>query len=274
MFARSNREYKRILGIALGGGRGKNTVVTCLDLTGDRPKVVMVSPRDEDGRVWYDNVLSKFVMDSPRTTLLALDAPLTLPACIRCKERICTGVLECTDPAVKWFVRNAVGEKSFPRKRFGRKPEFTPYTQRVCEKFLEKQYDIKVREGLGSSIGPITARAQHLLRRWSPDYVLHRNLLEVNPKVTISLAFGTSIALDYRRGPETWETRASILEQLGGWVDFVVWREMILQSRRRFKSLICAITAFLWLKHGWDYPEGMSEIGEEDGWIWAPMDGL
>lgn len=274
MVARSNREFKKILGVALGGGRGKNTIVSCIDMTGLKPTVVMTGSRDSMSRPWYDDVLVSYVMENPEETLLAVDAPLTIPGCVRCSQDICTGLQDCPLPSVQWFLKFPKLMERSSGGKDGTKPGFSPYTQRVCEKFLENEYGVELRESLGHSMGPLTARAQHLTRRWAYGYKLNENLLEVSPHATVMLAFGKNMAFDYRRGPAVWETRAFILEECGKWFDFAVWRESILQSRRRFKSVISAFTALLWLQQEWVLPEGMSEIAAQDGWIWVPANGL
>ncbi len=274
MFARNNREFKKILGVALGGGRGKNTIVSCIDLTREKPTVVMTGPRDEMSRPWYDDVLVSYAMEAPEETLLAIDAPLTIPGCVRCIKKRCSGLQDCPLESVQWFLNDpGLKEKSTGGKD-GTKPGFSPYTQRVCEKYLENEYGIELRETLGHSMGPLTARAQHLTKRLADGYTLNDNLLEVSPYATVILAFGKNMALNYKRGPAVWETRALILEECGRWIDFAVWRESVLQSRRRFKSVICGFTAFLWLQQEWVLPEGMSEIAAEDGWIWVPTNDL
>jgi hypothetical protein len=269
MVARPKREFKRILGISLGGGRGKNTAVACLHLKENKARVRRVGVRDHDSRLWYDDVLTEAVLGQSEETLVAMDVPLTLPACVCCPRTRCLGIVRCPFESVKWlrdFVDpnpGGVGAKK------GRKPSFSPYTQRVCEKFLEKEYGVVLREALGHSVGPLTARAQHLTRRWSGSFTLNENLLEVRPRVTVQGLFGRKAARDYHRGPRTWATRAGLLEELTEWMDFTVWREPILQSRRCFNALLCGFTALLWIEEGWEIPEEFASLAN-DGWIWAP----
>ena len=244
--------------------------MACLETREGQARVLSVGLRDEASRPWYDEVLTETVLASSDETLVAIDAPLTLPSCVRCPEERCPGIERCPFDSVQWL-RALETEKPRRIKRRGkRKPSFSPYTQRVCEKYLEKEHGVVLREALGHSVGPLTSRAQHLKRRWKGEFSLNQNLLEVRPKVTVQVLFGRTAARGYHRGPRTWETRAGLLEELAAWMDFTVWREPILQSRRCFKALLCGFTALLWSREGWEIPEELTALAREDGWIWAP----
>ena len=47
-------------------------------------------------------------------------------------------------------------------------------------------------------------------------------------------------------------------------------REQCLQSDHCFDALVCAYTAYLWAKDGWELPEADRQVFVEDGWIWSP----
>src|SRR5262245_4882843 len=137
----------------------------------------------------------------------------------------------CVDPTIVWF-RKADAElfaqaqamndrdrivavpangkvNAMPSSQPARKPHTTPYTQRATEVVLHRRHGIMPRETLGQGMGPLTARAAHLVRALGRHgYRLHENLLEVYPKATIQVLWGKSVARDYKRGTDTWETRA------------------------------------------------------------------
>ena len=74
----------------------------------------------------------------------------------------------------------------------------------------------------------------------------------------------------YKRGVDTWRTRAAMLERLSQRMRFEVWREGCLQDDHAFDAVICAYTAYLWARDGWQLPEENREVFAEDGWIWFP----
>jgi predicted RNase H-like nuclease len=124
-------------------------------------------------------------------------------------------------------------------------------------------------------MGPLTARAAHLTRALARfGYKLNTNLLEVYPKATIAKLWGEKIARRYKRRAGTWEARAGILEALSGTLEFAAGsrmaREPCLQNDHCFDAVICAYTAFLWARDGWQMPEEDRQVFAVDGWIWAP----
>src|SRR5262249_50727957 len=155
---------------------------------------------------WYDEKLIDYLGLHSENAVLAIDAPLTLTACVRCREPVCPGMAACHDPTIVWFrtagadlvaqalergERDRIAAVPANGKLTGatlpapsaRKPHTTPYTQRATEVVLHRRYGIMPRETLGQGMGPLTARAAHLVRALGRHgYRLHENLLEVYPK--------------------------------------------------------------------------------------------
>ena len=48
------------------------------------------------------------------------------------------------------------------------------------------------------------------------------------------------------------------------------WREFAVQNDHQFDALICAYTAYLWTRDGWQLPPDPRRVFAEDGWIWFP----
>jgi predicted nuclease with RNAse H fold len=291
-----HRDFQTFLGVDLGGGKGKKTAVARLEHHGDALEVVEVGTTHR-GRAWYDETLLEYLGTHAAGAALAIDAPLTLTACVRCREPICPGMAACQDPAIVWFRttgaelvaqaaesdRNRIA--AVPSSRgIGtvhadapptRKPHTTPYTQRATEVVLHRRHGIIPRETLGQGMGPLTARAAHLVRALAGHgYRLHENLLEVYPKATIHMLWGEKIARQYKREVETWETRARVLESLRGKLEFGkksrLARETVLQNDHCFDAVVCAYTAYLWAREGWTMPLRDRDVFEVDGWIWVP----
>jgi hypothetical protein len=244
---------------------GNTTAVARLERTPDGARVVFVDAKAPGGEPFYDAVLLEYLQALPEGTLLAIDAPLLPSVCLRCRTERCSGVSTCPDPVVAWFRKHGPLDGG----RAG-KPAVTTYTQRACEVLLARRHGIMPRETLGQGMGPLTARAHYLRRALEPRFQLNHNLLEVYPKASIHALFGALAARRYKRHPDTWRTRAEMLEQLGDHLQFEVWREGCLNNDHCFDAVICAHTAFLWAAQGWQLPEEDRAVFEEDGWIWFP----
>ncbi len=271
MIAKGRRHFKRVVGIDLGGGKGKHTAVAVGDITSAGLEIRSYGTRSPRGRPWYDTPLIALLRDQWEHTLLAVDAPLGLPACLRCALPVCPGYRECPDPAVRWMRTEGEALEQAHRARASRhKPLITPYTQRVCEIKLRCEDGIQPRETLGQGMGPLTARAAHLTRALADRYVRGQNLLEVYPKATIHQLAGADLARRYKRETDLWGVRASILEGWSQSLAFRAWREDSLRCDHSFDAVVCAYTAWLWIKKEWTLPEGFEVIDQLEGWIWRP----
>jgi predicted nuclease with RNAse H fold len=205
----------------------------------------------------------------------------------------------CEDPAIVWF-RTAGAEliaAALPDERERvvvvagngkngknghsngharpEKPMTTPYTQRATEVVLHRRHGILPRETLGQGMGPLTARAAHLVRALaSHGFTQHKNLIEVYPKATLHKLFGETTARRYKGKVNTWETRAGVLESLRGTLEFSrasrMAREDCLANDHCFDAVICAYTAYLWARDGWQIPLEHRDVYLVDGWIYGP----
>lgn len=289
------RSFRTFLGVDLGGGKGRKTAVARLEEreAGALLEVIEVGT-NHDNEHWYDEKLIDYLGAHSDQAVLAIDAPLTLTACVRCQESVCPGLAACVDPTIVWFrtagadlVAQSVESDRDRVVALGsrknalvppptmRKPHTTPYTQRATEVVLHRRHGIIPRETLGQGMGPLTARAAHLVRALGRHgYKRDENLLEVYPKATIHKLWGQRIAQRYKREVETWETRARVLESLRGKLEFGkhsrLARETVLQNDHCFDALVCAYTAYLWAREGWTMPADHRDVYAVDGWIWAP----
>jgi hypothetical protein len=253
------RNFIHVLGVDLGGGKGKKTAVATLRVeahnatgTSQSATVVEIAPRLGALPV-YDDALVESIRSFGDGTLL------------------------CVDPAV--IAMRAIAASDDSDKHGGRdlrrgKPAITPYTQRPTEVFAAHRLGIIPREALGQGTGPLAARAAHLTRALADRFRLNENLLEVYPKGTLQ-ALGFS--RPYKKHLHERETRASILEALSAELRFGpgVWRELCIQSDHLFDAVICAFTGFLWARDAWAAPsargaDDRSAPRVEDGWIWLP----
>jgi hypothetical protein len=307
----------RFVGVDLGGGRGKNTAVARLELEGaaEAPRLRVVEakmryghrgtgPAEEEpgGDAHFrDDVLVEWLQRHvDETTVVAIDAPLTLPACIRCTLP-CPTVERCVVPVVVWMREWAPRLRARGKSDPG-KPVITPYTQRATEVWLAGS-GVVPREGLGQGHGPLAARATYLRRVLAPTLRLHDNLIEVQPQITLQRRFGSELARRAREGEResVWNARKTILGRMNEWTAPIafdrVWPELVVRNGHVFHAVISAFTAYLWAREEWHAPgpsatpvvdapprdpadaalvaleRGSAELGDlwvEDGWIWAP----
>lgn len=319
------RAFHTFIGVDLGGGKGKTTAVCRLRLgKGDAGEPQVIVEDQGHGSTWYDDQLVDYLLRFAGGAVVAIDAPLSLPVCVRCTLPSCPGAATCDVPTVAWFrrrdaQRQAAGDVSDARG----KPRYTPYTQRASEVVLHEDLGITPRETLGQGMGPLTARMAYLRRALADRYQLNNNMLEVYPKASLTQLFpdvprphpqpaAKGCAVDNRtrdghrtnvlyrdsnghlvglaeddedespgRGPRSYVARhykrsghalpirARVLDELSN-LRFGPgqWREFAVQSDHQFDSLICAYTAFLWARDGWDMPP--DRVFADDGWIWVP----
>jgi predicted nuclease with RNAse H fold len=98
--------FNTFIGVDLGGGKGKNTAVAVLRRQADG--VVVEQYDTGGGHPWFDDRLIPFLRDQAGDAVVAIDAPLSLTACVRCREPVCPGLRECVDPTVVWFRQHEV----------------------------------------------------------------------------------------------------------------------------------------------------------------------
>ena len=272
MIAKSDIHFNRVIGIDLGGGKGKTTSVAVGQANPTGLEIVSMGTRSPSGLPWYDQELVPFLREQPRGTLVAIDAPLGLPACLRCLDPRCAGYAACPDPAVAWMRSQGERLDEQIRRRVARgKPRITPYTQRVTEILLRHDTGILPRETLGQGMGPLTARAAHLVRSLTDRYPRDVRLLEVYPKATIGQLAGAEAATSYKRRAGTWATRAGLLEAWSQDLSFRIWREESLRCDHTFDAVVCAYTGWRWATEGWSLPDpALTDIVSREGWIWYP----
>jgi predicted RNase H-like nuclease len=270
------RPFRTFIGVDLGGGKGKNTAVARLSLAETAgvsvEEIAARHGKNGESTPFYDRPLLDYLERYAKDAVLAIDAPLTLTVCLRCREPVCPGMERCVDPTVRWF--REVGDE-WLAEGGGRngKPLSTPYTQRATEVFLHKRLGILPRETLGQGMGPLSARARHLVRALEGSFRLDENLIEVYPKATLSLLFSPQIAKGYKRDAPAYETRQKILHalpELSFGPRTGMQRELCFANDHCFDALICAYTAYLWARDGWERPGEHGEVWAQDGWIWHP----
>ena len=260
----THKPFKRFIGIDLGGGKGKKTALAVLERSKGGVTVAALHPRADEPPL-YDAALIAAVRDQAEGAAVCVDAPLTLPACIRCSLASCPGQDSCADAEVVMLRRlfaPGPGERDAAR---GGKPTVTPYTQRATEAYLLRRRGILPREALGQGMGPLTARACFLVRALADRFILNDSLIEVFPRATLEL-------LGFRdRYKKRVDKRIEILARLRD-LSFApgVWREECRQSDHVFDAVICAYTGYLRSRDAWSVSPELASLCPSAGWIWVP----
>jgi predicted nuclease with RNAse H fold len=253
--------FTRFIGVDLGGGRGKKTALAVLERSRDGVTVTRLMPRPKEAPL-YDKALIAAVRERAERAVVCIDAPLSLPPCLRCKEAVCPGQDACIDAEV--VAMHALAAPADQRDHRRGKPTITPYTQRATDLSLRRR-GILARETLGQGMGPLAARAAHLLRALAPKFRLNDNLIEVYPRATLHLS---GFREPYKKRVDR---RIDILASLGD-LSFGpgVWREECRQSDHIFDAVLCAYTGYLRQRDAWQISPWAADQVDPQGWIWVP----
>lgn len=256
-------KFRRFIGVDLGGGRGKKTALAILERSREGVTVTRLAPRAKEAPL-YDKALVSAIRERAEGALVCVDAPLTLPPCLRCTEPVCPGQEACIDAEVVTMRGLAGTGASEGRDNRRGKPTITPYTQRATDLYLRTR-GLVARETLGQGMGPLAARAAHLIRALAPDFRLNDNLIEVYPRATLELS---GFREPYKKRVDR---RIDILAALPD-LTFGpgVWREECRQSDHVFDAVLCAYTGYLRERDGWRISLSAGDRIDPQGWIWVP----
>jgi hypothetical protein len=288
-----HRSFTTFVGIDLGGARGKTTAVATLTRRDDGVAVEEVATR-RTGEPWHDESLWDYLssLGAAGNAAIAINAPLTAPACVRCTEAICPGIAACVDPAVVWLRTEGrqlalgeeesaeqleVGATHHHRITTARRPargRVVPYSQRATELVLCHERGILPQTAIGAATGAVAARAGHLVKRLAAaGFALGERVIEVSAHATVAAIFDRRRARGYKRDADPWHTRAEIVEGLAvhGGLGFApssrMSREEVLRNDNCFDAMVAGYTAYRWTVEGWTLPDPLFAV---DGWIWAP----
>lgn len=245
---------RRVLGIDLGGAASWTTGFAVL-AGADRPELVAIGrqPKGKSPAAAEDALLA--LIDQSEATLLAIDAPLTLPPCLTCPSY-------CRGPGADCEL--AAAREMWEQGR-------NPVAQRPCELVVEKR--VAERPLPTMQLGVLTARAVALSRRLRsrgrpPCSIERGEVLEVYPRATLRRLS----AEDHRfaaagAGKLTAAQRARALEAFAECIDGVNPQHPALTSDHAFDALVSAYT-------GWLAPDGLERppaaFNVAAGWIWFP----
>lgn len=270
-----------------------------LNRDGDNARVESVLMRGPEhsanqSQPWTDTTLLAFLdAFTSADTAIAINAPLTVPSCMRCTLPACPGDTVCTEASVLWLrdtgmalqaqhvladpnrivaLSQGSGFRQITAPPAAATQRLPPYTHRCTEVDLHYRRGILPREQIGQASWAIVSRARYLRRSLATrGFALNQGLIEVSPRCTVHALFGEEAALGYKRDADPWQTRASVIEGMES-LHFAATsgmsKEDVLRNDNCFDALVSAYTGFLWSRDDWTMPEGAPF--DVDGWIWAP----
>jgi predicted nuclease with RNAse H fold len=246
---------RRSLGLDLGGASSRTTGIVVLEgarrpvRVGLDPEPQVLprarTPADADERVL------ELVRDA-RPDVVAIDAPLTLPPCLRCS-------VACRGPGVDRC------ERADARGLW--RAGWNPTSQRLCELLIYER--VHERPMPTMQLGVLTARALVLarqLRRLRPA----PRVLEVYPRATLAALRSVHPAIRPReRTGGRAEHRQGVVRAMRrkGLIEVPDRLRNPVSEEHVFDALVAAYT-------GWLHPGGLHPpppmMRESDGWIWIP----
>ena len=217
-------------------------------------KVVAVTGKGGTGKTMLAALMIRLLGREAGVKVLAIDAPLTLPACLRCQEATCPSPAKCDDP-------NAHGTDS-------------PYTIRMTEEWIRRELGIRPMPTM--VLGMITARGILIVRRLR-GAGFKGEIIEVYPKATLyALARSRTYrgrkfdkAIRYYKSKRGDITDIRYLTvTLSSILDIGKWLEPCWEDHNRFDAVISGLTGYL---HARDKTLAAVEPGhKEDGAIIIP----
>ena len=268
--------FVHVLGIDLGGGKRKKTAPrpcasTVRRLRSSTSPLVRARCRSTMPHC------SRRSVSYGDETLLCIDAPLTLPPCLRCAVPVCPGQEACVDPSVVQMRGLAAELRSVsPTATPGvasRHHPLHPARHRGPPRLSRRHRGARsARPGDRPPRCPCQPPRPRAGGSVHPQRKPHRGL-------PASDALPPRPHTPFKKHLREREARASILDALSDELRFGpgIWRERCVQSDHLFEAVVCAFTGFLWARDGWTVPAGMEIPAAGDdaarlraGWIWTP----
>lgn len=245
---RRGLEAHSFAGISLSGGKNTKTAVSVLEYYPQNKRLFLRSIYDNfrstKGKSSDHYLYQFFAKSEENFELLAVDAPLKLPKCMRCRLA-CPGYETCNEPEIRWMwkAHHRRGQKKKPNKIF------TPYTERCSELFLANELEEPFfpPQAMGANGAPRLARAHFLLRR------LGLPAIEFYPKLTLwrvgcDLRVQKSYLRFHRHAIDSDESREFVLRQLiERKIAFIYAQDLgvMIEHPQAFDSFMGSLTAYL-----------------------------
>ncbi|MCJ8276134.1 MAG: DUF429 domain-containing protein [Bdellovibrionales bacterium] len=266
-------EVIQFAGLTLGGGKGRKTSLSILEYYTKEKKLFLselYQGIEESGRTSADTrIVKKLDKHKKKLKLIAIDAPLKVPKCMRCRLT-CPGHEKCTEPEIQWMW------KWYKKRGKAKRPNkiFTPYTERCAEQYIlsEVKGDIFPDHAFGSNRAPLAMRAMYLKRRLS-----FGKFIEVLPRLSVwqigqNIGFRKSRLLNYKQVAHGTDIRRDFLDC---WsekqLSFIYHRDfkLMVKDAFAFESFICAYTAFL--KYKGQCVKRPSGFPKSEAWVDFPQ---
>jgi len=238
----------RFIGVSLLGGKSDRTCVAVLEYFPDHGKIFLHQLFEKiqgDATHSADTELIKVISSfQPNIEFVAFDVPLQLPKCLRC-TLTCPGGEVCKVAEITYM--RELHKKALRENKNTK--FFTPYTQRPIELYIQRKLErpYYLQDALGANLAPLTARAQHILKR------LKAKAIEVYPDLSFS-RLGQQLHLPQKflkqenRALDKDESRQVFLQSiLNRGLCFIYQQDIqrLIDNPDAFDAFIAAFTGFL-----------------------------
>ncbi len=254
---------KAILGgLHLAGPNSNKTALVILHYSFNDQKLIIKRVYEKIGSygsLYSDDRLTKVLKFEGEPHALVVDAPLSVPPCVRCVQPTCPGVNSCSDVEVAFMISKS---RVLNNKKKGRKVRpINPQCHRLWDvEQMIRLWPKIIEPSYSSNLAPLVIRAQVFQKRLRAEYP---NLTLYETSIPLSLQvfrdFFSDGGEDFWTGYNDFFQGAKIRGQIFNclwekWFapqdDLEVLREKIITIIPLFNAFICGLNAvFLSVNH-------------------------
>ncbi len=257
----------------MGGGKSNKTSYAIVQYYPKQKKIFLTELHDKlqstKEKTADELLIKSFSKYSSKLKAIAIDAPLSLPKCIRCKLK-CPGYTKCKVSEVVWM------RKEYLKNNKQKKPKnvLNPYIERSAEVYISKNLEEPFfpSHALGANSAPLAARMNYLSK-----HISHKKI-EFFPKLSLwrigkSLGLKKSYLRFHKNSADGHEIREIILKRLiEKDIAFIYVDDLkkMIKSPQAFDAFIGALTAVLYgAKQVEAKPKGYPK---QSSWIEIPLE--
>lgn len=239
------QECQRFLGVSLSGAKTPKTSLAVFEYYIKPKRWVLahifdkISTKDEKSA---DQILYEYILNTPLLQSIHIDAPLTLPKCMRCDLK-CPGYEVCMEEEVVWM------RQFYKKASKGKRPQKTlsPYVERAAELYWREALGEKLilDHAGGANKAPLMFRGKFVNRRLS-----HISMQEFFPRISVwqigrAYRISKSTLRTYSHSVYGQESRNIILTTLEKKIGFFIYeveRRKMLKDLNAFDAFIGSLT--------------------------------
>lgn len=248
-FLSENLKFHQYAGLSLSGGKSNKTSYAIVQFYPKQKKIFLTDLHYKlqsiKEKTADELLIESFKPYGSKLKAIAVDAPLSLPKCIRCKLK-CPGYAKCRVSEVVWM-RNEYAKNNKQKKP---KNILNPYIERSAEVYISKNLEEPFfpPHAMGANNAPMAARMNYLSK-----HIKHKKI-EFFPKLSLwrigkSLGIRKSYLRFHKNSADGHEIREIILKRLiEKDIAFIYVDDLkkMIKSPQAFDAFIGALTAVLY----------------------------